>query len=74
MDVVRGLQLGGAAIPVLLVRIMFTGIVEETGRVLAFEPKPEAWSLAISARAALVDFTPGDSIAVNGCCLTATQV
>jgi len=52
---------------------MFTGIVEETGRVLAFEPRAEAWSLAISARAALVDFTPGDSIAVNGCCLTATE-
>ena len=50
---------------------MFTGIVEETGKVLAFEPKAEAWSLAISARAALADLTMGDSIAVNGCCLTA---
>ncbi|MDP3072139.1 MAG: riboflavin synthase [Opitutaceae bacterium] len=49
---------------------MFTGIVEETGRVLAFEPKAEAWSLAVAARAALVDLTLGDSIAVNGCCLT----
>jgi len=51
---------------------MFTGIVEETGRVLAFEPRSEAWSLAIAARAALVDLSPGDSIAVNGCCLTVT--
>ena len=51
---------------------MFTGIVEETGKVLAFEPKAEAWSLAIAARAALADLTLGDSIAVNGCCLTAT--
>jgi riboflavin synthase len=49
---------------------MFTGIVEETGKVLAFELKAEAWSLAIAARHALADLTLGDSIAVNGCCLT----
>ncbi len=52
---------------------MFTGIVEETGRVIAFEPKAAAWSLVIAARAALEDLGPGDSIAVNGCCLTATR-
>lgn len=51
---------------------MFTGIVEETGKVLAFAPKANAWELVVSARAALVDLTAGDSIAVNGCCLTAT--
>jgi riboflavin synthase len=49
---------------------MFTGIVEETGRVIAFVPRAEAWSLTVAARAALVDLVPGDSIAVNGCCLT----
>jgi riboflavin synthase len=52
---------------------MFTGIVEETGRVLAFEPRADAWSLTISAHAALEDLSAGDSIAVNGCCLTATE-
>ena len=52
---------------------MFTGIVEETGRVLAFEPRPEAWSLRIAARAAMADLAPGDSIAVNGCCLTTAE-
>lgn len=52
---------------------MFTGIVEETGKVLAFAPKAEAWELAILAQAALVDLTIGDSIAVNGCCLTAAR-
>ncbi|MES2692147.1 MAG: riboflavin synthase [Verrucomicrobiota bacterium] len=52
---------------------MFTGIVEETGQVLAFEPRAEAWSLTIAARVALEDLAAGDSIAVNGCCLTATQ-
>lgn len=49
---------------------MFTGIVEETGRVLAFEPRAEAWSLRVAAQVAMVDLAPGDSIAVNGCCLT----
>jgi len=52
---------------------MFTGIVEETGKVLSFEPQAEAWRLTIAARAALVDLERGDSIAVNGCCLTATE-
>src|SRR5687767_5369786 len=52
---------------------MFTGIVEETGRVLDFAPRAEAWELAIAAQAALVDLSVGDSIAVNGCCLTAAR-
>lgn len=49
---------------------MFTGIVEETGKVIAFAPQADAWRLSIAAQAALVDLAPGDSIAVNGCCLT----
>jgi riboflavin synthase len=51
---------------------MFTGIVEETGQVLAFAPKANAWELVVSAQAALRDLAAGDSLAVNGCCLTAT--
>src|SRR3954466_2943493 len=51
---------------------MFTGIVEETGQVVAFEPKAEAWRLVVGARSTLADLALGDSIAVNGCCLTAT--
>ncbi|MGH7943986.1 MAG: riboflavin synthase [Opitutaceae bacterium] len=52
---------------------MFTGIVEETGSVLAFAPEADAWRLAIAARATLADLTLGDSIAVNGCCLTVAE-
>lgn len=52
---------------------MFTGIIEETGRVTAFVATAEAWSLTIAAQAALVDLSVGDSIAVNGCCLTVAQ-
>ncbi len=49
---------------------MFTGIIEETGRVERFERGGDAWKLRIAARAALADAALGDSIAVNGCCLT----
>lgn len=52
---------------------MFTGIVEETGRVAVFEPRAAAWRMIVAARAALADLTLGDSIAVNGCCLTAVR-
>jgi riboflavin synthase len=57
----------------LLDELMFTGIVEEAGSVLAFEPKAEAWSLTIAAETTLKDLTVGDSIAVNGCCLTVAE-
>ncbi|HVU24242.1 MAG TPA: riboflavin synthase [Opitutus sp.] len=53
---------------------MFTGIVEETGKVIAFTAEPAAWRLEIAARAALEDVAPGDSIAVNGCCLTVARI
>ncbi|MFA5262477.1 MAG: riboflavin synthase [Opitutaceae bacterium] len=49
---------------------MFTGIVEETGRVLSFTREDKAWRLKVAARAVLKDLSQGDSIAVNGCCLT----
>jgi riboflavin synthase len=53
---------------------MFTGIVEETGRVRSFQARAEAWELAIVARATLAELAIGDSVAVNGCCLTAARV
>lgn len=49
---------------------MFTGIVEETGRVCAITPRPEAIRLSIEASLVAQDARIGDSIAVNGCCLT----
>ncbi len=52
---------------------MFTGIIEETGRVEAFTPVAKAWELVISARAVLAGVALGDSIAINGCCLTVTR-
>jgi riboflavin synthase len=52
---------------------MFTGIIEETGSVVAFTPGPKAWRLSIGARIALDGVALGDSIAVNGCCLTVVE-
>ena len=49
---------------------MFTGIVEELGRVRAITPNEGGARIEIGARAVLDDAVLGASIAVNGCCLT----
>lgn len=51
---------------------MFTGIVQEKGNVHSFEEAAEGWRLSVSAKVVLQDLAVGDSIAVNGCCLTTT--
>jgi riboflavin synthase len=53
---------------------MFTGIVEELGIVEAVEPQGDALRLSIRAATVLDDVRLGDSIAVNGCCLTVAAV
>jgi riboflavin synthase len=50
---------------------MFTGIVEETGEVESFARGADSWRLRVSARGTLDGLALGESIAVNGCCLTA---
>ena len=52
---------------------MFTGIVEETGRIVRFAQRESAWRLQIAAAATLAGTALGDSIAVNGCCLTVAE-
>ena len=52
---------------------MFTGIIEEKGRVAAFTQGEKSWRLKLTAKAALAGIAHGDSIAVNGCCLTVTD-
>ncbi len=49
---------------------MFTGIVEEIGRVGAVQARPGLTRLQVTARRVLDDLAIGDSIAVNGACLT----
>jgi riboflavin synthase len=53
---------------------MFTGIIEELGRVLALEPKQTGAKLTIECISILHDATLGASIAVNGTCLTAVEL
>ena len=52
---------------------MFTGIVEELGNVQALERQPDAVRLTVRATIVLEDTGPGDSISVNGCCLTVAE-
>ena len=49
---------------------MFTGIVEELGQVVAVEVLPDACRLTVRGPLVTSDVDPGDSIAVNGVCLT----
>jgi riboflavin synthase len=53
---------------------MFTGIVEELGTVEGIEPQGDALRLSVRATTVLDDVRLGDSIAVNGCCLTVAAV
>lgn len=53
---------------------MFTGIVEEIGRIKAIAHGPRSIRLTIACKSALEDIKLGDSIAVNGICLTAAAL
>jgi riboflavin synthase len=53
---------------------MFTGIVEETGRVASVRPGKAAIELRVLARVCGRGLKAGDSVAVNGCCLTVEKV
>lgn len=53
---------------------MFTGIIEELGRVRSIEMRGENARIVIAAQLVTEDTKHGDSIAVNGVCLTALDV
>jgi len=53
---------------------VFTGIVRELGRVVALEGKSDGIQLRIEAPETAAELGVGDSVAVNGCCLTATGI
>ena len=52
---------------------MFTGLVEEKGAVVAVEPLGDSVRLSVRGPLVCSDAGHGDSIAVNGCCLTVTD-
>ena len=52
---------------------MFTGLIEEVGTVVAVRPRDHGTELQIAAPRTAKHVNPGESIAVNGCCLTLTS-
>lgn len=53
---------------------MFTGIVEELGRIVRLETVEDSARLTVEAPTVTQDVSLGDSVSVNGCCLTVTAV
>jgi riboflavin synthase len=53
---------------------VFTGIVEERGEVVAVEQLPNAARLTVAGAVVTADAKHGDSIAVNGVCLSAAAL
>src|ERR1700691_4762291 len=53
---------------------MFTGIVEETGVVERIAPTAKSIELTVRARVCGRGLKIGDSLAVNGCCLTVVKL
>jgi riboflavin synthase len=52
---------------------VFTGIIEELGRIRAIHHREGGARLEIAAETVLTDARVGDSIAVNGCCVTVVE-
>lgn len=53
---------------------MFTGIIEELGKVVAIEQQPDAKRITFEGKLITSDLSRGDSISVNGACLTAVEI
>jgi len=53
---------------------VFTGIVRELGRVVSADGGPDGVALVVEALSTAPDTSVGDSVSINGCCLTAEAV
>lgn len=53
---------------------MFTGIIEDVGKIVEVRKTSKSYQLKISSNKILKGTNIGDSIAVNGICLTATSI
>lgn len=53
---------------------MFTGIVEEVGRVMAVDRKPNLQRTTVGAKRTIEGVNVGDSVSINGACHTAVSV
>lgn len=52
---------------------MFTGIVQSTGRIASVAPREGGMRLWVEAGALALEARLGDSVAVDGCCLTVVE-
>ena len=52
---------------------MFTGIIQDLGKILAKEQSEDGASFEIGSEKVLADLKPGDSISVDGVCLTVAE-
>lgn len=52
---------------------MFTGLIQETGEVAALERSGSQTRITVSAQVIATELKTGDSVAVNGVCLTAVE-
>jgi riboflavin synthase len=53
---------------------MFTGLIEDTGEIVKIQPSKRGLSLRIKTRLPMEEISPGDSIAIDGVCLTVTEI
>jgi riboflavin synthase len=55
-------------------RVMFTGIIEDIGIIAGIKKSEGKWEFAVKTRFDEKDVMEGDSVAIDGVCLTATRV
>lgn len=53
---------------------MFTGLVAELGTVVALKPLKQSYNITVKAQKVLANLKIGDSVAVNGACLTVVNI
>jgi len=53
---------------------MFTGIIQDVGRIVSVSHRAAGARMAVSTRLDMSTWAPGDSVAVDGCCLTVTDM
>lgn len=53
---------------------MFTGLIMESGEVVSLDKRPDSARLSVKGREVVKDAALGDSIAINGVCLTVVSI
>lgn len=53
---------------------MFTGIIKETGKIIKIKNSVSAKEIEVQSYSLIKTLETGDSVAVNGCCLTVKKI